>query len=350
MKKIGIVTINDINYGNRLQAYATQEIFKKIGCMPENLFNGDKPYSGKRKKLIHLLKCITFDKNEIQMSKRINNYKLFNKNIKFSRFDIINDNKKDISDYYDFFFVGSDQVWNPIWMGQDIDFLCFTQKEKRNSISASFGVEQIPDNQIQRYKKLLNEFDNISVREEAGARIVKKLTGKDAMVLVDPTLLLTQEEWRKVSSKPYKIQKKKKYILTYFLSPMCEEAKKRLDEIRGEREVYELLNLEDNIVGTAGPAEFIWLFDNADLILTDSFHACIFSFIFDKPFIVFDRNWDNENMNSRLETLLSKFSLERKYYASSLCNDIWEHDYTDGYKQLEIEKDKFIEYISDIVS
>ena len=169
------------------------------------------------------------------------------------------------------------------------------------------------------------------------------MTGRDATVLVDPTMLLTKDEWRKVSKKPRGA--KEGYILTYFLSPKCDEAKTKLEEIKEDKEVYELLNPNDKIAGTAGPSEFLWLFEHADLILTDSFHACVFSFLFNKPFIVYDRNWNEGNMNSRLETLLSKFSLERKYANSGLPNDIWEHDYTEGYKQLEIERKKAIDFL-----
>lgn len=186
----------------------------------------------------------------------------------------------------------------------------------------------------------------ISVREEAGAKIIKDLTGRDATVLVDPTMLLTKEEWRNVSKKP-KGAKEGGYILTYFLSPKCDAAKERLEEIRDGREVYELLNEKDKVVGTVGPSEFLWLFDHADMIITDSFHACVFSFLFNKPFLVYDRNWNEGNMNSRLETLLSKFHLERKYINSALKNDVWEHDYTEGYKQLEIEREKAINFLKE---
>ena len=138
---------------------------------------------------------------------------------------------------------------------------------------------------------------------------------------------------------------KESYILTYFLSPKCEEAIKQLEEIQDNRCVYELLNPKDAVAGSAGPSEFIWLFDHADLILTDSFHACVFSFLFNKPFLVYDRNWTECSMNSRLDTLLKKFHLERKYASSGLGNNIWEHNYEEGYKQLEKERLKAITFL-----
>ena len=73
----------------------------------------------------------------------------------------------------------------------------------------------------------------------------------------------------------------------------------------------------------------------------------MFSFLFNKPFIVFDRNWQEESTNSRIETLLHTFHLERKYINSCLENNIWEHDYTEGYKQLEIEREKAIKYLKE---
>ena len=135
------------------------------------------------------------------------------------------------------------------------------------------------------------------------------------------------------------------YILTYFLSPKCEDANNQLEEIRHGRKVYELLDAGNWVAGAAGPAEFLWLFDHSDLVLTDSFHACVFSFLFNKPFVVYDRNWTEGNMNSRLETLLGKFHLERKYASSGLENDIWEHNYEDGYKQLELERQKATDFL-----
>ena len=187
----------------------------------------------------------------------------------------------------------------------------------------------------------MNDFSALSVREEAGREIIKELTGKNATVIVDPTLLLSQEEWRKIERKPKGAEKG--YILTYFLSSMNEKAKKLLEKEKGNYRIYNLLDKNDLIAGKAGPSEFLWLFDNADLILTDSFHASVFSFLFDKPFVVFDRNWSEGNMNSRLVTLLSKLGLERKYAESGMSNDIWEHDYAQSYKQLETEQKKGLE-------
>lgn len=337
--KIGIITLTDMyNYGNSLQNYAVQQIINKLDFIPETLFIG---FGG--------IKILTIIKSIIKGSyyhKKILSFKHFNKrNLTIRYRSHFNGNT---NSQYDAFVVGSDQVWNTSWYDtfpfmKEVYLLCFADNNKKISFAASFGIDNVKSSYTGFFSSQLSKFKALSVREEAGAKIIKDLTGSDAMVLVDPTMLLTKEEWRKISKQPKGA--KEGYILTYFLSPKCDEAKAKLEAIKEGREVYELLNSNDKVAGTAGPSEFLWLFEHADLILTDSFHACVFSFLFNKPFIVYDRNWNEGNMNSRLETLLSKFSLERKYANSGLPNDIWEHDYTEGYKQLEIEKKKAIDFL-----
>ncbi len=348
--KIGIITIYDLlNYGNRLQNYATTRVLHELGGETETLIL--KEYT-----LRDVIKIVLGKNNvglnwnwkqetdeyyndldEAEKEKYNNFYQFTYDNMTLRKMVYFNFLPFVIDSKYDYFITGSDQVWNPyIAQAKDWEFLLFSSPKKRISFSASFGLDSIPYDQ--RIVDALNDFKALSVREEAGAKIIKDLTGRDAVVLVDPTMLLSSEEWRNLAKKPRGGEEG--YILTYFLSPKNNEAAKELDEIRDGREVYELLNPEDQVCRTAGPSEFLWLFDHADFILTDSFHACVFSFLFNKPFIVYERNWDGGNMNSRLETLLQKFHLERKYANSGLENDIWEHDYEEGYKQLEIEREK----------
>ena len=337
--KIGIITLTDMyNYGNSLQNYAVQQIINKLGFISETLFVS---FGG--------IKILAIIKSIIKGSyyhKKILSFKHFNKRnltIRYRNHFNVNTNSQ-----YDAFVVGSDQVWNTSWYDtfpfmKEVYLLCFADNNKKISFAASFGIDVVKSNYNEFFSSQLLKFKALSVREEAGSEIIKELTGKDAEVLVDPTMLLDREEWQKIYKKPK--HAKEGYILTYFLSPKCNEAKVKLEDIKGNKEVYELLNPDDKVAGSAGPSEFLWLFDHADIILTDSFHACVFSFLFNKPFIVYDRNWDGGNMNSRLETLLSKFSLERKYANSGIENDIWEHDYTEGYKQLEIERKKAIDFL-----
>lgn len=352
--KLELITINDLNnYGNRLQNYATQKFLQKKGFQVENIVDESYyPMAGnsesglrriaRRVKRSILAVCQGTLKRELVNNKRKKNFFIFNQNITYSGIAVSTSNELQKTGIEDkIVLVGSDQVWNPDFALSDITLLYDVKCRKKISFSASFGVNALTA--TEKIKRSLMDFDALSVREAAGARIIQEITGRNADVLIDPTLLLSQDEWRNVSQKPDGV--KNGYILTYFLSPKCEDAKNQLEEIRHGRKVYELLDAGNWVAGTAGPAEFLWLFDHADLVLTDSFHACVFSFLFNKPFVVYDRNWTEGNMNSRLETLLEKFHLERKYANSGLENDIWEHNYEDGYKQLEFERQKAMSFL-----
>lgn len=352
MKQIAIITLHSIepNYGNCLQNYAVQTVFNSLGFDTSTELYRNKYFYKKDIFKILILKLsfgLVPRSNERYNSycKKLSFQKFYDKYIK----SITHRKATDISDKYDFFSVGSDQVWNYEWYkGDDCSrfLLSFIDSPNKISFSPSFGVESIDDNWRKVYATELSKFKAISVREKAGAEIIKQLTGRDATVIVDPTMLLTKDDWNKISKKP-KEAVENGYVLTYFLSPMSSEAQERLEDVSKGFKVYKLNDCADTIVGKSGPSEFIWLFEHANLILTDSFHACVFSFLFGKPFIVFDRNCNGLNMNSRIETLLHTFHLERKYANSGLGNDIWEHDYSEGYKQLEIEREKAIKYLKE---
>lgn len=345
-----LITINNTNYnyGNRLQNYAIVHILSKMNIPCKTLcFEREK---GRRikleiKRLCHLFSLYLLTSNKVYWTKTVK------KELAFLKFDKkyidmhYEENLDNLRDKYRFYLVGSDQVWNPLWYNnvrKRAYLLDFVKKGKKISVSPSFGLDSLPDEWEAYFKEELTKIPFLSVREEQGAKIIRQLTGRSATVLIDPTMLLDAEEWRKLEHKPIGCEEKP-YILTYFLSTKCDAAEKIIKELSKDRNVYELLEEQDSVTSTAGPEEFLYLFSHADLILTDSFHACIFSFLYNKPFLVFDR-CESINMNSRLVTLLQKFDLERKYYLSKMENDIWEHDYTEGYKRLEIERKKVFEY------
>lgn len=352
MKQIAIITLHSIepNYGNGLQNYAVQTVFNSLGFGTITELYRNKYFCKKDILKIFILK-LSFG----MVPRASERYNAYCKKLSFQIFydkyikSLTHRKVTEISDKYDFYSVGSDQVWNYKWYkGDDCSrfLLSFVNSPNKISFSPSFGVESIDGNWQEVYTNELSKFKAVSVREKAGADIIKKLTGRDATVIVDPTMLLTKEDWNRISKKPKGIERNG-YILTYFLSPMSDKARATLENVSKGFKVYKLNDCKDTIVGKSGPSEFIWLFEHAKLILTDSFHACVFSFLFGKPFIVFDRNWNGLNMNSRIETLLHTFHLERKYANSGLENDIWEQDYTEGYKQLEIEKETAIKYLKE---
>ena len=356
--KVGIITINDTNpnYGNRLQNYAVHRIMLKQGVEPTTLYVEDElPISLKQniKYMIHKTTKFTRCKNAVYWKNiypKLIKFKKFNsKYIPTRRINTLDE----ISDQYEYFAIGSDQVWNPTWykhclIKKDAYLLTFANQDQKICMSPSFGISELPKEWEDHFRKSLKLFDNISVREEAGAEIVKNLTGKEAEVLIDPTLMLDKNEWIKIQNKPQAIDTEKEYILTYFIAEKSDETLNYIKwlESKYNLKVYNLLDYTQPDLYLADPSEFIYLINKAKLVLTDSFHACIFSFIFAKPFQVFTRNGAGNNMMSRIETLLRKFDLERKLYVNKFENDIFECDYYNGYNKLAQEQLKVREFIS----
>lgn len=343
MIKVGIVTINDNdNYGNRLQNYAVQRYLENIHVQGITLKN-KQMLNDKHKFFLRMIKII-IKGNQKNKTQRNIEFEKFNENIKFSERIVTPFSM--ISKQYDYFIVGSDQVWNPrIGRMYDVDLLNFAKNNQKIALSASFAINELPKESKEKAKKALSTFKAISVREDAGKKIVEDLTArKDVEVLVDPTMLLTAEEWDKVSKKPAQL-KTDKFILNYFLGELSEERKKEIQRIADENncEVINILDKNSPFYET-GPSEFLYLEKNAFLICTDSFHSSVFAILYNRPFIVFDRE-DKTRMNSRLETLLSKFKLENRWYKGHITDELLKVDYTEAYKILDVERKKSEDFL-----
>lgn len=323
--KIGIITLNGFfNYGNRLQNYALQQFLRRI--MPEvkveTIWYTEDNYQVNKAIIdLKVLRRYIFNRHgfreNINTGQYINEYfrqyniKKFSDKYIQTRLDY--KIKSDLNDKYDYFIVGSDQIWNPCFIDCRNEFLQFAEKYKRIAYSASIGLSNISDIP----KKKINEFKNgilgmnyISVREEAGAKIIKELTGIDVPVFVDPTLLLTKEDWSSIITRPV-WYKDEKYILLFFLSDIPDKVKKVVEKIAVENN-FKIINLMDksNIdYYASSPDEFLYLIKNASLVYTDSFHGTVFSIIMEVPFVNCPRENIGMNMDSRIDTLLKLFEL-----------------------------------------
>ena len=371
--KIGIVTLiyatKFDNYGGTLQNYALSQVLSDMGHEVSTiaLYYSKEPFClyGKIRRKLYCKygidvriskKGIQCAKVEKYQKKRNDNFLQFrSEKIHTDTRWIEKNNFRNLDSEYDLFIVGSDQVWNPYWAVNkttfDGFFLRFAKKDKRVSYAASFGVSMIPENQISDYTKALLEFKRISVREDAGASIIKNLCNREAQVVLDPTLLLDKCQWECIQKKMLNIQTDSPYILTYFLGEMPENAKDYIEKafsIKGEMKIYNLAKQNEKDLYALGPSEFIYMISHAKLILTDSFHACVFSFIFEKPFIVFDRQDNTADMMSRIENLLKTFSIERKYASSGMENDLFEADYQIGHTILNEKRKESIKYLENI--
>ena len=355
MKKVGIVTICDNNnYGNRLQNYATQEFCIANNLKPETIKNKSFFNDVENKNLKYYLRRFKSYVIEIfsSFNKRNRNFKEFNKNILFSKSYYHNWSNKEKNNY-DLFFVGSDQVWNPNFNRlKKIDLLGFADPKQRISFSASFGISDIPTKYKEIIKSELNEFKAISVREESGKKIIEELTGrKNVTVLLDPTMLIEEKKWDEVMKKPKMMEKikGKKYILNYFLGNLSEVRKKEIERIAKENDC-EIINILDknDAFYSCGPSEFLYLEKNAFLICTDSFHSSVFAILFERPFVVFDRENSKIKMSSRIETLLKKFNLEDRWFENHIKDNQILVNY--NVKEiLKIERKKAKEFIEEAI-
>lgn len=373
MKKIGILTINDYNnYGNRLQNYALQEVLKSLDLNVETIVNKtsfDYLFMPNESKLDKIQRLLRLSPQEI--NSKINNkiYSvIYNTKIKQSKLkrsrEFVDFTKNNIieTDYfitedkleneklseYEYFVTGSDQVWNPSFRGGSyIDFLTFSPPEKRVSYAASFGVSHIPEEYITDYSRWLSEMSFVSVREEAGAKIVKNLTGRDVPVLADPTLILPKEQWIEVSKKANN-RPDTPYLLTYFLGGPSKETRKKLDKLAREKNmtIINLGDITERETYETGPSEFLDYINNASAFFTDSFHGVVFSIIFETPFVVYERQSSGASMYSRIETILNNFDMKNRE-AKSFKDDFFSMDFSGTHEVIDREYNKSVNYLKE---
>ena len=359
--KIGIITIIDsTNYGNRLQNYAVTKILQNYGCEVMTLdLHNEKPYVNRKYILWLKIQMLRFICNFPRIAEkrfgneitRWANFVKWNSLIPIKKLYNMGSLPRYLNNKYDFFFAGSDQIWNYNFASKKFNdyFLQFAEKRKRVAICASFGVDKIPDNWKKEYQERLNGFTFISVREESGQTLVKELIGKEVPVLIDPTMMLDRNDWLKTAKTP-RVDCSRPYILKYYLGDKTDDKKIDIWAHNNGFKIYELLNSNIPELYSAGPGEFISLINNASMICSDSFHCIVFSIIFNKPFIAYARQGRGNNMSSRFDTLLKKFGFENRWNYLLSEDQYLECDYTFACTVLKREKDYFNRYISKVLN
>lgn len=328
MKRIGIITLNgNYNFGNKLQNYALQEYLKDKGYIVETIWNTDS-----KKKIIAIIKsniklginAIRNKTNTIKKQiKRNKNFKNMDQLINYSKYKLSkNKIDKKINEHYDYYIVGSDQVWNyndPSFSG--VYFLDFSDDKKKNvSYAASFGVDKI-EQEISFITKKLKDFNYISVREKSAKDNLNKLGISNVSVNLDPTFLLKYEDWyKKLNLKTTK--SKDKYVLCYFLG--SKKPLKKIEEFckNNNYKYIDILDIKSRYY-ESGPKEFLEYIKGAEIVFTNSFHATVFSIIFHKKLVAFDKDSSSKNVtNSRINDLLEMLNItNRKYKETTKIDD-----------------------------
>lgn len=329
--KIGILSIYlHSNYGGILQVYALQTYLKNLGH-DAIIIDGGR-YSNpslvkdffktihwimveiKQRRFPHLHECSSFNHHNLthfvsQHMKLMNKHDV--KDIKAEEFDAI--------------IVGSDQVWRKYPHVKDIAyyFLDFTSKWniRRISYAASFGSDewQYSVEETGRCGDMLKKFSGISVREYDAKALCKKYLKADAKVVIDPTMLLSENHYLKICND--ESDNNGNIFLTYLLDVNPDKVKASiiLEKILNKK-AYEI-NRVNYLKQKPSIEKWLECFKNAQYILTDSFHGCVFSIIFNKPFIAYANSMRGI---SRFETLLKHFSLQdRMIYDSKHIEKIY---------------------------
>lgn len=302
--KIAILTIQSINYGNRLQNYAIQKVLTDFGHNAVSL-KRDPGFRGPLLSKVRSAKRSLYF--SLHRSGKLGSFKRFDlENIRFSDERVSKEyTTAELNSCYDCFIIGSDQVWNPDFdFNSELEYLPMVSPEKKIAYAASFGVSEIVS-QKDLTATLLNGIRQISVRESAGAGIVQALTGREVPVVLDPTLLLDNSDWSNVSRTPRSLSMGRPYIFKYMLGDDANNA--RIEEIAHSRNL-DVIDIMDPSL-PIGPSEFVWLVSHSELVCTDSFHASVFALLYHKPLAIFERVSADADMSSRFDTLCNNFGL-----------------------------------------
>lgn len=365
MDQVGIVSrVHGINYGANLQAVALQTVIQKMGVTTEYI-NYEVTVSSKSYKKQILSWGYSIVRQFLGFRKRLLRTIEFQKS--YLHLSPVLPNEQSLQAYskrYNILMAGSDQIWNPRYypLSAGLYLLSFNDDCRKVSYASSFGVTTLPNDLKPIYKQMLAKFESISVRENQGVSILEEIGVKNVKCHIDPTLLMTADEWKCYFKTDPLI--KTPYICCYvmpgadelnkYIYLKAKELQKTLPlhpqiVILGEKE-YKGLCSHNTYIRTAGPVEFLNCIYNAQYVLTSSFHGTCFSLIFKKDFftILSAKN----RFNSRMTSLLKLLSLEKRIYYqednrlldTSVCS------FEIATEKLNEEREKSLDYLKGLLS
>lgn len=365
MKKVAIMTwYNYYNFGTALQVTALSKVINNLGYEASVInytphekvislnknYKDIKLYANKINKKLKMLK----NREVADDEKKYNFKKFIDENIKLTDECMIDSQLYNLNCLYDAFVCGSDQIWAPSCFNSKY-FLDFVENpQKMISYAPSIGLSEIKDIYIKnRMKECISRFEYLSIREEQGKVLIRELCDRQAEVVLDPTLLLTSEQWDEIADKP---RDEDKYILCYFLGNnkdtwahvnlISKEMGLKIKILPVFKKDY---SRGFEVVKGAGPSEFLGLLKNASFVCTDSFHGTLFSIIYNRPFFTYERfsNKDNNSQNSRIYNILSITNLEGRLVKDKkqVINNLLECDFKDAISRLDVKRKESLQYL-----
>lgn len=368
--KIGLITFhNAANYGAALQTYALQAFFKEKGYKCEYI-----NYENIHRKQAYSMSYHIFSNiKKLKFKEAIKYFIGFpfmitrkRKFDKFIKSNVSVTDKKyknekeleEISDFYDKYIIGSDQVWNYKNNGCDnVYLLSFVKNNsKKISYSSSFGMSNIPKELSDTYKKYLSLFSCLSTREQRGVEIIEELTNRKAKLVLDPVFLLNKSEWMKLINKK---ETKEKYIFCYTNRPSQLELFFQTTGLIYNNYIYKLtrnisindfINNKIKVKYSMSPTEFLSVVLNAEFVVTASFHCVAMSIIFNKPFVAILTG--DKGKDERIQNLLTNLGLEGRILTEKMDSSILTEkiDYQLVNQKIEYYLNSSIDYLESSIN
>lgn len=341
--KIGIMTFwwSEDNYGQLLQCYALQKYLRDQGHDPFLIrYDSRKDYVPtplywKLLKVLNPVKLAGYLSLKRRKYLSAKEYVVHNRQFSSFRDTYLKQSEQIYYSYdelkanppqADCYIVGSDQVWNfsngalqKVKKLVHAYFLDFgSDSIIRMAYAASWGREQIPDNFVDEIQPLLKKFQKVSVREKSGIDICRRCGYETAQWVCDPTLLLDAEVYREIYRNTNVSAPQKPYVLFYYLDNGGKFDKKSVFQFAQERNldvryISANMNMDAYEKTYATIPEWLYLVDNAQYVITNSFHCCVFSILFRKQFGAIALTGTYSGMNSRLQSLFEMTGCGERY-------------------------------------
>lgn len=356
MKKIGIVTFQESNnYGALLQAYALKRAVSELGYSPEVINYHCKEKEGQyssfslhRSPLVNLNTLLS-----VGITKKVKrcNDSFRREMLSLSPKLLDRDALHALNAAYDRFICGSDQIWNPRSTRHDgTYFLDFVDAaERRIAYAPSIGLSGIDEKDLDFFRQGVEGIAHLSVREKTGAELIARHTGREALVVSDPTLLLRREQWEALAGEN---RRKKGYILLFMVgySPKAVSLAKELAKAKGLEVLTPIKTVRDYKDGfksfIGGPLEFLNAIRYADCVITTSFHGLMFSTLFGKQFLIVEKSASKNEGASRLHDFMELTGLQDRIYHDDPKQMDAPIDYEAVNRAVERLRERSLQYLS----
>ena len=333
MKRIGMLTFHRaINNGAVLQAYALARAFNSMECDAKYIdYTAERITKDyyitplfKRRSIKSIGVYFLFDLNIAATHEKFHNF--VNTNIPIGECD--QNDIKTICNNYDAFVSGGDQIWNLNLTGHDTKYyLDFIDSTEKYSYGTSFGTTVFSDNDKELIKTCLGKYKQLNVREDSAKLFIESIVNCECNVVPDPVFLLSRTDWIQQLNLTESLCKRK-YILFFELhenKKMREQAlllakEKHCKIVRITNDFFRLPGMKN--VKRTGPLEFLNYILNAEVVVTDSFHAAAFSLIFNRPLYIGLKEGEFAYLNTRIESLVNTY----KIYDQIISNRFRESD------------------------